>query len=157
MATPQARAATAETKTTMSPSPRFLTSVPPDSAMAWRRIEKCPRRTSSAASAERRCDNSVEPTTSVKRIVALSVLKKSPPRLEDTRVCDGRNVPPRGPDAVLLRPGPALDFGTQGAREPERDLGTKGASPHGNVSHQAAVYIHLARCATCLIHSCGGR
>ena len=40
MATAQARAAEAEAKTTMSPSPRFFTSVPPASAMAWRRIEK---------------------------------------------------------------------------------------------------------------------
>ena len=51
MATAQARAADAEPKTTMSPSPRFFTSVPPASAMAWRRMEKWFRRTSSATSA----------------------------------------------------------------------------------------------------------
>src|ERR1700733_14650216 len=49
MATPQSRAADAEEKTAITPAPRFLTSVPPVSVMAWRRIEKCPRRTSSAS------------------------------------------------------------------------------------------------------------
>jgi hypothetical protein len=52
----------------MIPSPKFLTSVPPVSAMAWRRIEKWIRRTSSAASGERRWGSSVEPTMSVKRV-----------------------------------------------------------------------------------------
>ena len=49
MATPQSKAADAEEKATMRPSPRFLTSVPPASVTACRRIEKCPRRTSSAS------------------------------------------------------------------------------------------------------------
>ena len=66
-------------KTTMTPSPRFLTSVPPASAMAWRRIEKCSRRSSSAASGSKAEANAVDPTMSVNRIVTLSVLKNQPP------------------------------------------------------------------------------
>jgi len=113
MATAQARAADAEPKTTMSPSPRFLTSVPPDSAMAWRRIEKCPRRTSSEASADRRCDSSVEPTTSVKRIVALSVLKKSPPPggHQSMRRAD---CPAERPEVALSRLRSTPDLGISG-------------------------------------------
>ena len=42
MATAQARAAEAEANTTISPSPRFLTSVPPASATAWRRTRSGP-------------------------------------------------------------------------------------------------------------------
>ena len=41
MATPQSKAADADGKTAIIPSPRFLTSAPPVSVMAWRRIEKC--------------------------------------------------------------------------------------------------------------------
>ena len=48
--------------------------MPPDSAMAWRRIEKCSRRTSSATSAESRCDRSVDPTMSVNRMATFSVV-----------------------------------------------------------------------------------
>jgi len=73
MATAQASAADAEPNTTMRPSPRFLTSVPPASTIVWRRIEKCPRRSSSAASGDTRCDKSVEPTTSVNRMTVLSM------------------------------------------------------------------------------------
>ena len=40
MATAHPNAADAELKTTMSPSPGFFTSVPPDSAIACRRVEK---------------------------------------------------------------------------------------------------------------------
>jgi hypothetical protein len=57
----------------MRPSPRFLTSVPPDAAIALRRTEKCARRSSSAASGERAEASSVEPTRSVKRIVTCSL------------------------------------------------------------------------------------
>ena len=79
IATAQARAADAEANITMSSSPKFFTSLPPASATAWRRIDKCPRRTSSAASGDNCCDNSVDPTTSVKRIVALSMAKRHLP------------------------------------------------------------------------------
>ena len=85
MATAQAMAAEADAKTTMSPSPRFFTSVPPDSARAWRRIEKCPRRTSSAASGARRCDSSVEPTTSVNRTATFSIDKTDSPACANPR------------------------------------------------------------------------
>ena len=78
MATAQARAADAEEKTTISPSPRFFTSVPPASAMAWRRIEKWPRRTSSAILGQP-LDSSVEPTMSVNRIATFSVVTVGPP------------------------------------------------------------------------------
>ena len=50
MATAQDNAADDEANTTMSPSPRFFTSVPPASATACRKIAKCRRRSSSAAS-----------------------------------------------------------------------------------------------------------
>jgi len=63
----------------MRPSPRFFTSMPPASAIAWRRIEKCSRRSSSAASGAKADANAVDPTMSVNRIVAPSVLKKHPP------------------------------------------------------------------------------
>ena len=72
MATVHPIAADADPKTTMNPSPRFLTSAPPASVMAWRRIEKWPRRTSSAAW-DRRWDSSVEPTMSVKSTATFSV------------------------------------------------------------------------------------
>ena len=39
IATAQDKAAEAEVKATISPSPRCFTSVPPDSAMDWRRRE----------------------------------------------------------------------------------------------------------------------
>ena len=55
--------------------------MPPDSVMACRRIEKCSRRTSSATSAESRCDSSVDPTMSVNRMATFSVVIEvlSPP------------------------------------------------------------------------------
>ena len=72
---------------------RFFTSVPPASAMAWRRTEKCPRRTSSADSGDSRCDSAVEPTTSVNRIATFSVVK-SHPRLSHGSVGeDGNGLP----------------------------------------------------------------
>ena len=74
MATPLSSAADADAKTTMTPSPRFLTSVPPVSAIAWRSTEKGPRWTSSATSAVSRWDNSVDPTKSVNRIATFSVV-----------------------------------------------------------------------------------
>src|SRR4051794_33610298 len=44
IATAHASAADAEPNTTISPSPRFFTSMPSVSAIAWRKIEKWPRR-----------------------------------------------------------------------------------------------------------------
>ena len=53
IATAHDNAADADRNTTISPSPRFFTSVPPASTTAWRNIAKCPRRSSSAASGAR--------------------------------------------------------------------------------------------------------
>src|SRR5664280_907852 len=110
MATAQARAADAEPKTTMSPSPRFFTSVPPDSAMAWRRIEKWPRRSSSAVSGDRRCDSSVEPTMSVKRIATFSVVIGAVPqpariyrRREGDWLADRGTLRPRASEGRVSR------------------------------------------------------
>ena len=79
MATAQLRAADAAGKTTMRPSPRFFTSVPPEVAMACRRAEKCLWRTSSPASGVSEEASSVEPTRSVKSTVMFSVVATEPP------------------------------------------------------------------------------
>src|ERR1700674_1538289 len=79
MATAHERAAEAAGKTTMRPSPRFFTSVPPEVEMARRRAEKCLRRTSSPASGVSKEASSVEPTRSVKSTVMFSVAATEPP------------------------------------------------------------------------------
>ena len=79
MATAHDRAAEAIGNTTMSPSPRFFTSVPPEAAMAWRSAEKCVRRSSSPASGVSAEASSVEPTRSVKSTVTFSVAATGPP------------------------------------------------------------------------------
>ena len=102
MATPQASAAEAEANTTMSPSPRFFTSVPPAWAMPGvgsRNARGEPRR---PASGESRCDSSVEPTTSVNRIATFSVVKTDSSRLGRHRVVERQIVPLRRPGTQLL-------------------------------------------------------
>ena len=71
-------AADVDANTTMSPSPRFFTSEPPASATAWRKIEKCSRRNSSAASGARLDANTVEPTMSVNNTATFSVVNEPP-------------------------------------------------------------------------------
>ena len=74
IATAHDNAADADANTTMSPSPRFFTSVPPASATACRKIEKCSRRNSSAASGARLDASAVEPTMSVNNTATFSVV-----------------------------------------------------------------------------------
>jgi hypothetical protein len=74
MATAHDIADDAVANTTMSPSPRFFTSVPPASATAWRRIEKWPRRTASAASGDNPAANAVEPAMSVNSTATFTVV-----------------------------------------------------------------------------------
>ena len=74
IATAHDNAADADPNTTISPSPRFFTSVPPASATACRKIEKCSRRSSSAASGDRLDANAVEPTMSVNNTATFSVV-----------------------------------------------------------------------------------
>ena len=65
-ATAAARAATADGKVAMTPSPVFFTSDPPWAATTSRRRAKCSPRSSSKAASPRRTMSSVEPTRSVK-------------------------------------------------------------------------------------------
>jgi hypothetical protein len=74
MATAQESALEGEVNATMSPSPKFFTSIPFASAMAWRRMEKCPRRSSSASSGDKLDASLVEPTMSVNSTVTFSVV-----------------------------------------------------------------------------------
>ena len=67
----QRTASAALGNTTISPSPRFLTSWPPRWSTASRRSRKCARRTVSAASSPMRLSNSVEPTMSVNSSVTV--------------------------------------------------------------------------------------
>ncbi len=75
-----------------------------------------------------RCHSSVEPTTSVNKIVASDGQRDPPPRLEDTRVGEDQNDVPRRPKSLSggyrtaphIRLGGALDLqwkcGDNGAR-----------------------------------------
>ena len=74
-----ARAAEAEPKTTMSPSPRFFTSVPPGLGDGLAQDREVLPADLVGGLGDRGCDNSVDPTTSVNRIVALSVVKNHLP------------------------------------------------------------------------------
>ena len=73
MATAHASAPDAAGNTTISPSPRFLTSVPPVAASASRSTPKCVRRRSSKASWDNWDANAVEPTRSVNITVTVSI------------------------------------------------------------------------------------
>ena len=97
MATAQERAGIVASNATMSPSPRFLTSVPPVAAITSRSVAKWARRTSSAASGESEEESSVEPTRSVKSTVTFSVAATGPPhlRLPGRRVGEGSRPRPR--------------------------------------------------------------
>src|ERR1019366_6355446 len=83
------------------------------------------------------CESSVEPTTSVNRIVALSVLKNYPPAWEH----QSRSRPER----------PAQ--GSKGGHFRGYDTPHLGASrrsrPARKCQHGASLYIHLARCTKC--------
>ncbi len=72
MPTEPANARLGEENITINPSPRFLTSMPPDPAAAPRNNRKCVCRNSSAASGPRRAAVAVESTRSVNTNVAVT-------------------------------------------------------------------------------------
>ena len=71
------------------------------------------------------------------RIVALSVLKMSPPRLVDTRVGDGRNGLPRGARLAIW------------GYDTRPILGLKALETARKCEHFVAVCIRMARSCTC--------
>ena len=103
MATAHDRAADATGKTTMIPSPRVLTSLPPEAATAWRSAEKCARRNSPAASVLRAEASAVESTRSVKSTAMFSLAATRPPPSPLGEILGATRDSPRAA-AVPVRP-----------------------------------------------------